>query len=95
MTTASGGESDDEEPYHRPDTGSRGGISGVGAGPADCAGKGGWTCACCGITAQISWSGKLKECAACRAVRYCGKACQKEDWPAHKATCKRLQAAGG
>jgi hypothetical protein len=95
MRTASGGESDHEEPCGGPHAGSRGGISGVGASPAECAGFRGWTCACCGITAQISRSGELKECAACRAVRYCGKACQKEDWPAHKATCKRLQAAEG
>jgi hypothetical protein len=35
---------------------------------------------------------KLKECSRCRSVRYCGKECQTADWPAHRATCKRLQA---
>ena len=32
--------------------------------------------------------GKL--CSGCRAVRYCGPACQKADWPAHKAACREL-----
>jgi len=27
-------------------------------------------------------------CAGCRAVFYCGRACQKAAWPAHKALCK-------
>ena len=33
--------------------------------------------------------GKL--CSGCRVVRYCGPACQKADWPAHKAACRELQ----
>ena len=32
--------------------------------------------------------GKL--CSGCRGVRYCGPACQKADWPAHKAACREL-----
>ena len=32
--------------------------------------------------------GKL--CSGCRAVRYCGAACQKADWRAHKAACREL-----
>ena len=27
----------------------------------------------------------------CRLVRYCGAACQKADWQAHKAACRELQ----
>jgi hypothetical protein len=50
-------------------------------------------CGRCGVTAKASVHGKLKECSTCRSVRYCGRECQKEDWPAHKATCKRLHAA--
>jgi hypothetical protein len=58
-------------------------------------------CAWCGRTAEqtlqsgagVSDKCKLKECARCRSVRYCSKECQTADWPAHKATCKRLQAA--
>ncbi len=52
-------------------------------------------CAGCGITAKMLQNCKLKECSRCRSVRYCGKACQVADWPVHKATCKRLQAAQG
>ena len=32
--------------------------------------------------------GQFKACAACRAVVYCCKAHQSEDWPSHKAACK-------
>jgi hypothetical protein len=52
-----------------------------------------WACAECGITANMLDSGKLRECSGCGTVRYCGKACQKAHWPAHKPACKRLQAA--
>ncbi|KAJ3863560.1 hypothetical protein EV359DRAFT_42875 [Lentinula novae-zelandiae] len=30
---------------------------------------------------------KLHECSKCRKVRYCGPACQKKDWAAHKKKC--------
>ncbi|KAJ7584121.1 hypothetical protein C8J56DRAFT_197941 [Mycena floridula] len=33
-------------------------------------------------------TGKLSQCAACRAVFYCSKACQTANWPSHKAACK-------
>ena len=33
--------------------------------------------------------GKL--CSGCCAVRYCGPACQKSDWRAHRAACRELQ----
>jgi hypothetical protein len=45
-------------------------------------------CANCRITAKLLQDGKLKECSGCRSVHYCGKACQKVDWPVHKATCR-------
>ena len=32
--------------------------------------------------------GKL--CSGCRLVRYCGAACQKADWPAHRAACREV-----
>jgi hypothetical protein len=32
-------------------------------------------------------------CSQCRAAEYCGKACQKQDWPAHKAACKAAAEA--
>jgi hypothetical protein len=51
------------------------------------------SCAGCGNTAEMLERGKLLECSGCRTVCYCGKACQKADWPVHKPVCKRLQAA--
>ncbi|KAL4421289.1 hypothetical protein ABPG75_010580 [Micractinium tetrahymenae] len=36
-----------------------------------------------------------KRCGGCRAVRYCSAACSREDWRAHKAACRALQAAAG
>lgn len=35
----------------------------------------------------------LRLCAGCRSVRYCGEACSRAHWRAHKAKCRRLQAA--
>ncbi|PNH01493.1 SET domain and MYND-type zinc finger protein 6 [Tetrabaena socialis] len=32
-------------------------------------------------------------CAACKSTYYCNETCQLADWPAHKRSCKRLQAA--
>lgn len=34
----------------------------------------------------------VKHCAACKGVAYCGRTCQKADWPSHKVFC-RTQAA--
>lgn len=36
---------------------------------------------------------KTSRCSACRAARYCGKACQVSHWKQHKHVCKRLAAA--
>jgi hypothetical protein len=68
-------------------------VSHVGASPGRRAGGAVRACALCGRTAERLENGKLRECSGCRSVRYCGKDCQKADWPAHKATCKRLRAA--
>jgi hypothetical protein len=54
-----------------------------------------WACSACGISARMLEGGKLRECSACGSVRYCGRACQKADWPAHKTACKRIQTARG
>ena len=32
---------------------------------------------------------KLQVCGACKGPRYCGIACQKKDWPKHKAVCRK------
>eukprot|EP00730_Choanoeca_flexa_P015885 TRINITY_DN7399_c0_g1_i3.p1 TRINITY_DN7399_c0_g1~~TRINITY_DN7399_c0_g1_i3.p1 ORF type:complete len:313 (+),score=41.57 TRINITY_DN7399_c0_g1_i3:234-1172(+) len=31
----------------------------------------------------------LKRCQGCRAVFYCNRNCQKDNWPVHKATCRK------
>ncbi|KAL1530244.1 hypothetical protein AB1Y20_001159 [Prymnesium parvum] len=35
----------------------------------------------------------LKACVNCRCVHYCGTACQRADWPAHKPECAQLVEA--
>ncbi|KXZ47908.1 hypothetical protein GPECTOR_32g521 [Gonium pectorale] len=35
----------------------------------------------------------LKQCAGCRAVRYCGAECQRAHWPEHRHACAELKAA--
>ena len=34
---------------------------------------------------------KGRKCGGCRVVRYCGDACCRADWPAHRRACKLLQ----
>jgi hypothetical protein len=40
-------------------------------------------CGVCGKTEKTS------RCSRCRIRAYCGKEHQKQDWPAHKAACKK------
>ena len=38
---------------------------------------------------EASCAGKgTKSCSRCKSVRYCGGACQKADWPAHREACR-------
>jgi TPR repeat protein len=55
--------------------------AGAGAGAPAFAGSG-FACAVCG-------SPNAAVCARCRRVGYCGAAHQREDWPAHKAVCRK------
>lgn len=47
-------------------------------------------CARCGASAVADK--KLLTCGRCKTARYCGAACQKAHWPAHKEGCKRPAA---
>ena len=44
-------------------------------------------CAYCGAT------GRLKNCAACKRVKYCEAACQRADWRRHRPACAAPAAA--
>jgi hypothetical protein len=35
-----------------------------------------------------------KKCSGCRCACFCSKECLKRGWPAHKALCKQVKAAG-
>ena len=41
-------------------------------------------CAVCGVATEL-------QCAACLTPRYCGGACQKKDWSAHRPRCRELR----
>ncbi|KAJ7362291.1 hypothetical protein DFH08DRAFT_840644 [Mycena albidolilacea] len=42
---------------------------------------------CSGCGESYSGAEKLKNCAGCRAARYCSRHCQVSDWPTHKPLC--------
>ena len=44
-------------------------------------------CTVCQRTAELCGVSKLQKCGGCSFNRYCSKACQKADWPSHKAVC--------
>jgi hypothetical protein len=45
-------------------------------------------CNVCGRRPRTPGLPKLRMCAGCRGVRYCGAACQRVDWPLHQAACR-------
>jgi len=45
---------------------------------------------CC-QTCKTSGDKKLSKCAKCHAVSYCGKECQRQDWPRHSHFCYPVQ----
>lgn len=45
-------------------------------------------CAGCG-SAKGKDGGNLQQCGRCKSRKYCGKKCQKKDWPKHKVGCKQ------
>jgi len=48
------------------------------------------TCAHCGPVADAALV--MKVCQGCKAARYCGPACAKLHWKAHKKTCRSIEA---
>ena len=49
-------------------------------------------CAACGITGGGDENIKLKNCTACKLVKYCGVECQRKHRPQHKRACKKRVA---
>lgn len=49
-------------------------------------------CANCGVGEDDNNNTKLKNCSACKSVRYCGVKCQKEHRKKHKRACKKRVA---
>jgi len=58
-----------------------------GRGPAQPPGT---VCDGCGVPETEA---SLRACNGCLVARFCGNACLRAAWPAHKAECKRAQAA--
>lgn len=45
---------------------------------------------CCGCFQAPAEGKRLDACGRCSLARYCGVACQKAHWPAHKHDCKHI-----
>jgi hypothetical protein len=50
-------------------------------------------CALAGCASSEVHASHFKRCGACRAVCYCSREHQVEDWPNHKAACKAARKA--
>ena len=46
---------------------------------------------CSNCSTTRSGTKSLQKCSHCGCVRYCGPACQKEHWEAHKTMCKQMR----
>jgi ubiquitin-conjugating enzyme E2 J1 len=73
-------------------------AGGVGAGiDADAgAGAGGGAAGgerCASLECGRALLARRARCSACRGALYCGEACQRRDWPRHRALCAARQAA--
>ncbi|KAI0641407.1 hypothetical protein C8Q79DRAFT_990719 [Trametes meyenii] len=47
---------------------------------------------CAGCQEDLPFKTQLKRCAGCQLTRYCSVKCQREDWPRHKDTCKKIHS---
>ena len=56
---------------------------------------------CCAtiVGPRVADTPRGQQCSGCQRARYCGAACQKADWPAHRTACRELrrrrEGAGG
>jgi len=50
-----------------------------------------WETQCAHCRKKASETVKLSTCTRCKAVKYCGAACQRAAWPHHKGVCKRVE----
>ncbi|KAI9004946.1 hypothetical protein DFJ74DRAFT_692109 [Hyaloraphidium curvatum] len=51
----------------------------------------------CTYCERSSPKAEMRRCSRCRAAHYCGRECQRKDWPKHKAACEvpSKPSAGG
>ena len=47
------------------------------------------TVSTCSFCQKQGDEGKLLTCGRCKIAKYCGKECQKQDWPSHKQRCQK------
>jgi hypothetical protein len=47
----------------------------------------------CSVCQRCLAAQDAKMCSICKIARYCSRECQKEVWPTHKASCKKLDGA--